>query len=179
MGILSPLPGIPQEQPEKDCCRAGAERVPLSQNSNTKGTISNPARSWIGSSAPEQPMTRRKDKAIGQTNAVRSRSPARLDASAARLRAAEYCLFHYPTLYTAGVPRAVSQDNVDCWLVPIVLSSPARGEMGVVGELRLDARTGEVLQGTDRSKVVAAGAGLYKGKKRNDRAPATSPGKRR
>jgi hypothetical protein len=122
-------------------------------------------------------MSKRKGKAIPQTSAARSRS-AGIDAVTAKRRAAEYCLFHYPTLYTAGLPQRISQANADCWLVPIVLSSPSHGQMGAVGELRLDARTGEVLEETERSQVITAGESLYKGK-RNGPAPSSAPRKRR
>ena len=39
----------------------------------------------------------------------------------------------------------MSGPKVDEWVVPIVLASPAHGDMGEVGELRLDAHTGEVM----------------------------------
>jgi len=46
------------------------------------------------------------------------------------------------------------------WIVPIVLSSPLYGLLGQVGELRIDARTAEVVAATDRPQVVAAGEQL-------------------
>ena len=72
-----------------------------------------------------------------------------------------YCLFHYPTLYTGGPPKRSPLSDNRAWVVPIILSSPSHGVMGQVGELKIDAYTGEVIAGTDRSEVVAAGSRLY------------------
>ncbi|HMC66288.1 MAG TPA: hypothetical protein VKI65_15230 [Gemmataceae bacterium] len=85
--------------------------------------------------------------------------PQTVSADRAKLIAIEYCLFHYPTLYTGNVPRR----SVDFsqWVVPIVLASPSHGVMGEVGELGIDARTGQVIRSTGRSRVVAAGERLY------------------
>ncbi len=103
---------------------------------------------------------------------ARSRRPRPINMDKARLLAAEYCLFHYPTLYTGGVPRRCPPPHEQDWAVPIVLASPSHGVMGEVGEVRIDGRTGEVVAATDGSQVVASGEQLYKG--RND-APAASP----
>jgi hypothetical protein len=90
--------------------------------------------------------------------------PLPLDADGVKLLAVEYCLFHYPTLYTAGVPRSRLPLHAQNWVVPIVLASPSQGVMGEVGELCIDGRTGEVITATDRAKVVAAGEQLYRGR---------------
>lgn len=87
------------------------------------------------------------------------------EADRAKRIAVEYCLFHYPTLYTGGIPRRSSDANAKHWVVPIVLGSPTYGVMGEVGELRIDVHTRKVIASTDCSKVVAAGEQLYKGKK--------------
>jgi hypothetical protein len=98
-------------------------------------------------------------------------TPAGIAADRARRVAIEYCLFHYPTLYTAGVPRPCRAPHQGDWLVAIVLSSPKHGVMGEVGELRIEGRTGQVVAATDRARVVAVGERLYEGKMD---APATS-----
>ena len=99
-----------------------------------------------------------------------------IDADRAKLLAIEYCLFHYPTLYTGGVPRPSEPPHEQDWIVPIVLSSPTCGILGQVGELRIDGRTGEVSASTGRAQVVAAGEELYRGRK--DAASALRSGKR-
>jgi hypothetical protein len=78
----------------------------------------------------------------------------------AQLIAIEYCLFHYPTLYTGGVSKRSADKKY--WIVPIVLSSPTHGWMGEVGRLLIDAYTGKVLDSTDRAQVVARGESLYR-----------------
>jgi hypothetical protein len=88
-----------------------------------------------------------------------------IDAETAKLTATEYCLFHFPTLYTAGTPSLASQCDGVRWTVPIVLATPARGLLGQVGELHIDARSGQVIGSTDRSAVIAAGEQLYHRKK--------------
>jgi hypothetical protein len=83
-----------------------------------------------------------------------------MSADAAKLRAAEYCLFRYPTLYTAGVP----QREGSVWLVPIVLEDPELGILEQVGQLRIDAWTRQVFKSTSIDQVVAAGRRLYEGR---------------
>lgn len=86
----------------------------------------------------------------------------RLDADAARLAAARYCLFHYPTLYTGWNPRLATSPAGERWLVSIVLTDPDYGVVGEVGELTLDTQSGEVTSSTPAQKVIAAGERLYK-----------------
>jgi hypothetical protein len=84
----------------------------------------------------------------------------KIDAGAAKLIVTEYCLFHYPTLYTAGVPSLLLDQQL--WIVPIVLATPSRGLLGQVGELHVDARNGSVVASTSRNEVLTAGERLYK-----------------
>jgi hypothetical protein len=42
-----------------------------------------------------------------------------------------------------------------CWSVPVVLTSPARGVIGRVGEILVDATTGEVLADADSVQRMA------------------------
>src|SRR5437868_2238754 len=97
-------------------------------------------------------------KKSSRTSTVKSGNPVpRIDANTAKLTATEYCLFHYPTLYTAGTPYPLSDQACSVWTVPIVLATPSHGVLGQVGELQVDARSGEVIASTDRSEVVATG----------------------
>src|SRR5260370_10167106 len=59
------------------------------------------------------------------------RSSASPDADQAKLAVDEYCVFHYPTLFTAGVPRSSTWKGQAAWTIPIVLTHP---ELGVIGE---------------------------------------------
>jgi hypothetical protein len=45
-----------------------------------------------------------------------------------------------------------------CWSVPIVLTSPARGEVGRVGEILVDATTGEVMAGPEAVERISSNA---------------------
>src|SRR5437870_1391062 len=78
----------------------------------------------------------------------------KISADTAKLIAAEYCLFHYPTLYTAGTPRLSAEQDTPVWVVPIVLASPTRGLMGEVGELHIDAVGKKIVASTERAAVV-------------------------
>jgi len=42
-----------------------------------------------------------------------------------------------------------------CWSVPIVITSPARGVVGRVGEILVDATTGEVMAGPETVERIA------------------------
>jgi hypothetical protein len=42
-----------------------------------------------------------------------------------------------------------------CWSVPVVLTSPARGAVGRVGEIMVDAVTGELLADADTVQRIA------------------------
>jgi hypothetical protein len=41
-----------------------------------------------------------------------------------------------------------------CWRVPVALTNPERGRVGSVGELWVDAETGEVLAGGDEIEQI-------------------------
>ena len=45
-----------------------------------------------------------------------------------------------------------------CWSVPVVLTSPARGVVGRVGEVLVDAVTGEVLADTENLRRIGDNA---------------------
>ena len=87
------------------------------------------------------------------SDAARARTS---DVERARLAAIEHCLFHYPTLFTAGVPRRLPLSDFTLWIVPVVLTHPDRGTIGEVGVVAVDARTGKVAGSTPRAEVVAA-----------------------
>ena len=45
-----------------------------------------------------------------------------------------------------------------CWSVPVVLTSPSRGALGRVGEILVDAATGEVLADTEAVQRISEDA---------------------
>jgi len=88
----------------------------------------------------------------------------RLGANEAVVAANAYALFHYPTMFTgAGAYRLVVADR-DLWVVPIVLTHPDHGILGNVGLVAVDACSGQVVGGTPRAEVVAAGRRVREGK---------------
>jgi hypothetical protein len=101
-------------------------------------------------------------KAANQT-LEKSRPAPAIAEETAKLTATEYCLFHYPTLYTAGAPCLGSERNHLQWSIPILLVSPVHGVLGEVGTLHIDARSGKVIGASDRAEVVARGEKLYRG----------------
>ena len=86
-------------------------------------------------------------------------------AKSARIAANEYCLLHYATSYTGGVPRRLSLLNEILWIVPVVLISPGYGIVGEVGVVAVDASTRTIIGATPRREVIAAGAQLVQEKR--------------
>jgi len=97
-----------------------------------------------------------------------------VNADTAKLTVAEYCLFHYPTLFTAGMPRLTARKNGEAWLVPVVLTHPQHGLVGEVGEVLFQGSTGAIVYHTPRRTVVAAGKRLQEAKLNGRKAGARS-----
>ncbi len=72
-----------------------------------------------------------------------------------------------PTLGTgliAHEPALVVADDYIVWRVPIVLSLPGLGDIGQVGSLDVDARTGELLLShDDQQRIIDHARRLYAG----------------
>ncbi len=99
---------------------------------------------------------KKKPTAAAPTNRHKiRRSDPVIDADQAKLIGAQYCLFHYPTLFTAGIPRASKCNGDGAWTVPIVLTDPNQGVIGEIGEMIVETRTGEVISSTDRAQLIA------------------------
>ena len=114
---------------------------------------------------------RRSTRASQRPAPAKRRASRPIGAVKAWRLANEFCLFHYPTLYTGGPPKRSSSAHSFTWIVPIVLASPVDGIMGEVGQLSIDAKTGKVIASTDRSEVVAAGARLFQ--RKNNARPSS------
>src|SRR5689334_10526945 len=54
-----------------------------------------------------------------------------------------------------GDPPDLNVGERLCWSVPVVLTSPARGPVGRVGEILVDAATGELLADADTVQRIA------------------------
>jgi hypothetical protein len=120
---------------------------------------------------------RPKKRVVAKRKPTRARARA-IDADRAKQLAIEYCLFHYPTLYTGGVPRRLSPPAEDCWQVPVKLEDSEAGISADVGEVRLDARTGKVIAATPPPAIVAGGEKRYQ-ELQNARTTAPTPAAKR
>jgi hypothetical protein len=79
----------------------------------------------------------------------------RISAETARDIAADFLLMKVGNLLMAGAPDLRVGDRM-LWEVPVILGNAARGTLGEVGELLVDAETGEVLfTEEDRRKIKA------------------------
>ena len=61
----------------------------------------------------------------------------------ARQKVNRFVLSQIGNLCAAGDPELMIAERF-CWRVPVLLTSPAKGELGQVGEITVDAQTGEI-----------------------------------
>jgi hypothetical protein len=106
------------------------------------------------------------------------RGPTEVDEETIGHTATKHCILYYPTLYTAGVPELSSSTGDKVWVAPIVLRSPIHGTLGTVGEIRIDARSGKVLDSTPSKEVVAKGKQLYEERIGADSSTSIQPNER-
>jgi hypothetical protein len=71
-------------------------------------------------------------------------APVNITPFVARQKVNAFVLLEISTQLLAEAPELVVGERL-CWSVPVVLTSPARGVVGKVGEIQVDATTGEVL----------------------------------
>lgn len=62
----------------------------------------------------------------------------------ARQKVTRFVVMEISTQLLADTPELVVGERL-CWSVPVVLTSPARGVIGKVGDIAVDATTGELL----------------------------------
>jgi hypothetical protein len=126
-------------------------------------------------------MAKKQDKTTRQTTARQCRTTtadAAVNEEAVWRAAVNHCIFHYPTLYTPGVPELSLSDGAKIWLVPIVLRFPLSGTVGTVGHIRIDPRSGEVIDSTPSREAVARGRQLYAGRSDAGSSAPVPPGER-
>ena len=76
-----------------------------------------------------------------------------------------HCLRQYATSFTAGTPRRLSLPGQQLWIFPVLFTSPGYGEVGEVGVVAVDARTGQIAGSTPRAEVTAAAKRLSEEKR--------------
>jgi hypothetical protein len=79
-------------------------------------------------------------------------------AFTARRQVSGYVGSNVSHLMGGAEPALVFSNGRLVWRVPIILTSPWQGTVGVVGNLDVDARTGQLLVSTDFSEKVTARA---------------------
>ena len=87
------------------------------------------------------------------------------EAEKAVIAANRYVLRQYPLGVLAGTPRRLALQKSDVWIVPVLLTSPGYGAVGEVGVVAVNARTGQVVGGTPKEEVIAAGRRLREEKR--------------
>jgi hypothetical protein len=86
----------------------------------------------------------------GATLAIRIELTAQANITpfVARQKVTRFVVTEISTQLLGDTPELVVGERL-CWLVPVLLTSPARGVVGKVGEIAVDATTGEVLVDDD------------------------------
>jgi hypothetical protein len=71
-------------------------------------------------------------------------APINVTAFSARQKVNRFLITEISTQLLGEVPELYVGERL-CWSVPVVLTSPARGVVGKVGDVLVDATTGEML----------------------------------
>ena len=82
---------------------------------------------------------------------------ANITAFVARQKVTQFVVTQISSQLRAEAPDLHIGDRL-CWSVPVVLTSPARGVVGSVGEILVDATTGEVLVNAEGLRRIAENA---------------------
>jgi hypothetical protein len=92
----------------------------------------------------------------GATVAIRVEVAAQVNVTAfvARQQVTEFVVLEISSQLRGEEPDLHVGDRL-CWSVPVVLTSPSRGVVGRVGEILVDATTGEVLADADAVQRIA------------------------
>jgi hypothetical protein len=71
-------------------------------------------------------------------------APVNITPFVARQKVNAFVLMEISTQCLADTPELIVGERL-CWSVPVMLTSPARGVIGKVGDILVDATTGELL----------------------------------
>jgi hypothetical protein len=86
----------------------------------------------------------------GATLAIRIELTAQVNITpfVARQRVTQYVIQEVNSQLGAGEPALVVGERL-CWSVPVLFTLPGKGVVGKVGEIQVDATTGELLTESD------------------------------
>ena len=79
-------------------------------------------------------------------------------AYTAKRKANTFVLNRLGTGLFGDEPQLVVTDKLICWRVPVFVSTASRGRLGQVGQIDVDAQTGEVLVDDNSLKDIASNA---------------------
>jgi hypothetical protein len=71
----------------------------------------------------------------------------------ARQNANAYLIMRVGNLIMAGEPDLELREDGPYWVVPVVLTSPGFGHVGQVGQILLDAQTGNIIESESTSSA--------------------------
>lgn len=95
-----------------------------------------------------------------------------LDPEVARRKANVWLLLYAGHLLRADHPELILEDDVLFWRYQIVLTSPKGGDVGAIGQIRLQATTGEVIAPEGLPDELLTNARMLLGYKENQQAHA-------
>jgi hypothetical protein len=99
---------------------------------------------------------------MARKRAIRNGPPEDDELLAVARRAAVFCLDHFPTLWTAGLPVEQARGG---WIIPVVIRFPT-GHEAELGQLSFDGATFERLTSlelmSERAREAAASPELWK-----------------
>jgi hypothetical protein len=81
-------------------------------------------------------------------------APINISAFVARQKVTQFVIQEISSQLRGDPPDLHVGEHL-CWSVPVVLTSPARGPVGRVGEILVDAGTGELLADADTVQRIA------------------------
>jgi hypothetical protein len=84
-------------------------------------------------------------------------APVNITPYVARQKVTGFVILEVGDLLGADQPELIVGDRL-CWSVPVVLYSPNRGAVGKVGEILVDATTGELLVEKDTVQRISDAA---------------------
>jgi hypothetical protein len=82
---------------------------------------------------------------------------ANITAFVARQKVTQFVIQEISSQLGGGAPDLMVGERL-CWSVPVLLTSPAKGIIGRVGEIQVDATTGEILADAATVEGIAANA---------------------
>jgi hypothetical protein len=87
-----------------------------------------------------------------------------IDAAAARRLVNRQVIAKLSTGLAAGEPELTIRGEQLIWRVPVSLSLPELGDLGQVGDIEVNAQTGEILSGAaEREQILQHAHRLYTG----------------